>query len=96
MIGIRVEGAYKLRIPSKSDKSRILYKSHISMENVPAEAYAYVVNGKSAIEWVMERYQVTTHKDSGIRSDPNDWSVEVGNQRYILDLLLSAAKRGGR
>jgi predicted helicase len=37
----------------------------------------------------MERYQTTIHKDSGIRNDPNDWSVEVGNPRYILDLLLS-------
>jgi len=37
----------------------------------------------------MERYQVTTNKDSGIKNDPNDWSDEVGNPRYILDLLLS-------
>lgn len=35
------------------------------------------------------RYQITTHKDSGITNDPNDWSAEVGNPRYILDLLLS-------
>jgi predicted helicase len=37
----------------------------------------------------MERYQVTTHKESGIKNDPNDWAEEVGNPRYILDLLLS-------
>ena len=37
----------------------------------------------------MERYAVTTHKDSGIKNDPNDWADEVGNPRYILDLLLS-------
>ncbi len=53
------------------------------------EAYEYVVNGKSAIEWIMERYQVTTNKDSGIVNDPNDWAREQGNPRYILDLLLS-------
>lgn len=47
------------------------------------------MNGKSAIEWVMERYQVTTHKDSSITNNPNDWAVEVGKPRYILDLLLS-------
>ncbi|MBU6187605.1 MAG: hypothetical protein KGQ16_14740, partial [Cyanobacteria bacterium REEB444] len=51
--------------------------------------YEYVVNGKSAIEWIMERYQVSTHKESGIVNDPNDWANEVGNPRYILDLLLS-------
>jgi predicted helicase len=37
----------------------------------------------------MERYQVTTHKESGITNNPNDWADEVGNPRYILDLLLS-------
>ncbi len=37
----------------------------------------------------MERYAITTHKESGIRNDPNDWAQEVGNPRYILDLLLS-------
>ena len=56
---------------------------------LPPRAYDYIVNGKSAIEWVMERYAITTHKESGIRNDPNDWATEVGNPRYILDLLLS-------
>ena len=37
----------------------------------------------------MERYQVSTHKDSGITNNPNDWATETGNPRYILDLLLS-------
>ena len=48
-----------------------------------------MVNGKSAIEWIMERYQITTHKESQITNDPNDWADEVENPRYILDLLLS-------
>ncbi len=98
-IGVVVQGiesgqfrVEKMRFPSKDDKSRILYNSHITVENIPAEAYAYVVNGKSAIEWVMERYAVTVHKDSGIRNDPNDWAAEVGNPRYILDLLLSVIR----
>ena len=52
------------------------------------EAYDYVVNGKSAIEWIMERYAVTVHKDSGIRNDPNDWAAEHNDEKYILNLLL--------
>ncbi|MDR3327613.1 MAG: hypothetical protein LBT04_05745, partial [Prevotellaceae bacterium] len=67
----------------------IIYNSRIRIENIPTEAYDYIVNGKSAIEWIMERYAVTTHKESGIRNDPNDWALEVGNPLYILDLLLS-------
>lgn len=79
----------KMRFPSKNQKDTIIYNSKITIENIPAKAYEYVVNGKSAIEWIMERYQVTTHKESGIKNDPNDWATEVGNPRYILDLLLS-------
>ncbi len=79
----------KMRFPKKDQKDTILYNSKITITNIPAEAYDYVVNGKSAIEWVMERYAITTHKDSGIVNDPNDWCKEVGNPRYILDLLLS-------
>ncbi|SHH09668.1 DEAD/DEAH box helicase [Flavobacterium johnsoniae] len=79
----------KMRFPKKDQKDTIIYNSRISISNIPVTAYEYVVNGKSAIEWVMERYAVTTHKDSGIKNDPNDWAAEVGNPRYILDLILS-------
>ena len=72
-----------------TDKSTIIYNSYIRIENIPLEAYDYVVNGKSAIEWIMDRYQVKTDKDSGITNDPNDWGLEHNNPRYILDLILS-------
>lgn len=71
------------------DKSRIIYNSNITIENIPAKAYEYIVNGKSAIEWIMERYAVTQDKKSLIVNDPNDWSKEHENPTYIFDLLLS-------
>jgi len=79
----------KMRFPKKDQKDTIIFNGSIILSNIPDKAYDYVVNGKSAIEWIMERYQVTTHKESGIVNDPNDWAKEVGNPRYILDLLLS-------
>lgn len=79
----------KMRFPKKDQKDTIHYNSTITISNIPLEAYEYVVNGKSAIEWIMERYQITTHKESQITNDPNDWADEVGNPRYILNLLLS-------
>ena len=79
----------KMRFPSKDDKSSILYNPYITITNIPAEAYEYVVNGRSAIEWIMESYQIKTHKESGIVNDPNDWARENNRPRYILDLLLS-------
>ncbi len=79
----------KMRFPKKDERHTIIYNGHIAIHNIPAAAYDYVVNGKSAIEWVMERYAVTIHKDSGIKNDPNLWAREQGKPRYILDLLLS-------
>jgi predicted helicase len=80
-----------MRFPAnhKIDKRDIIYNDQIMLQNIPAEAYEYVVNGKSAIEWIMERYQLTTHKESGIVNDPNDWAREQDKPKYILDLLLS-------
>ena len=72
-----------------SDKTRIIYNGHITIENIPLKAYEYIVNGKSAIDWIMERYAVTIDKASQIKNDPNDWSREHEQPRYILDLLLS-------
>ena len=71
------------------DKSILIYNSYIRIENIPLEAYDYIINGKSAIEWIMDRYQVKIDKDSGIKNDPNDWGLEHNNPRYILDLILS-------
>ncbi len=79
----------KMSFPKKGQKDTIIFNPRITIENIPIEAYDYVVNGKSAIEWIMERYQITIHKESQITNNPNDWCEEVGNPRYILDLLLS-------
>ncbi len=79
----------KMRFPKKDEKHTILYNGKITIKNIPDKAYKYVVNGKSAIEWIMERYQVKTDKKSGITNDPNDWSKEHDNPSYIFDLLLS-------
>ena len=79
----------KMRYPKKNQKDTIHYNSKITIANIPSKAYDYIINGKSAIDWIMERYAVTPHKDSGIINNPNDWSAEIGNPRYILDLLLS-------
>lgn len=73
---------------SVNDLSKIIYNTKITLSDIPLEAYDYVVNGKSAIAWVMERQGVSTHKASGIVNDANDWAIEtMGNPRYPLELL---------
>jgi predicted helicase len=69
---------------AKKDKTTLIYNANVTLTGIPLETYDYIVNGKPALEWIIERYQITTHKDSGIRNDPNDWS---DNPRYIIDLV---------
>ncbi|MBO4956510.1 MAG: DEAD/DEAH box helicase, partial [Rickettsiales bacterium] len=71
------------------DKSVIVYNNFIKIENVPEKAYKYIINGKSAIEWIMDKYKIDIDKKSGLKNDPNLWCDEFGNEKYIFDLLLS-------
>lgn len=77
----------KMMFGKGKDRSTIIYNDHITLSEIPDEAYRYMLGSKSAIEWIMERYQVTVHKDSQIRNDPNDWATEHDQPQYILDLL---------
>lgn len=79
----------KMRFLAKDRKDTVIFNEHIRVENIPSAAYEYIVNGKSAVEWIMERYQYTVDKSSGIINDPNLYATECGKPAYILDLLLS-------
>lgn len=73
--------------PGAWDKTRIVYNQFIDIEGIPEEAQKYMLGSRSAVDWIIERYQVKTEKDSGIVNDPNDWSREHNEPRYIIDLL---------
>jgi len=78
----------KMRFAKKSDKSTVIYNQRITLKGIPDAAWDYVVNGKAALEWVMERQVVRTDKASGIVNDANDWAVEtMGNPKYPLELF---------
>ncbi len=85
----RVEKMRHGKTGKDKDLSTVRYNARITVTGIPVQAYDYVVNGKPAIEWVMERQCVKTDKDSGIVNDANDWAVEtMNNPRYPLELLL--------
>ena len=77
----------KLQFGPKKDKTRIKYNGHLTLKGIPEEAYEYQVNGKSALGWVVDRYQVKPDKDSNITNDPNDYCRAINNPRYIVDLI---------
>lgn len=70
---------------SVNDLSTIIFNSDLTISNIPEKAYEYVVNGRSAVEWIIDQYQVKTDKKSGITDDPNDYSDD---EKYIFNLLL--------
>lgn len=78
----------KMKYGKNKDKTTIIYNDSITVKDIPLEAYEYVVNGKSAIDWVVERQCVKTDKASGIVNDANDWAIEtMRNPKYPLELL---------
>lgn len=84
-----MEGYYDV-VQMKKDKKgdRIQYNHHITITQIPKKAFDYVINGKSAIDWVIERYSITTDKDSLIENNPNDYA---GGQ-YVFELLCRVIK----
>lgn len=88
-VNYRVEKMKYGKKGKDKDLTTIIYNNQITVTGIPVEAYEYVVNGKSAIDWIVERQCVKTDKDSGIVNDANDWAVEtMGNPKYPLELLL--------
>ena len=74
-----------MKHPKKGILDKIVFNNDITISNIPEKAYKYVVNGKTAIQWIIEQYQVKNDSNSGIVDDPNMYSDD---ERYIFDLLL--------
>lgn len=77
----------QMRWADKSDKTQLRYNDCFTLAGIPAAAHEYEVNGKSALDWLVERSRITTHKDSQMTNNPNHYSREVGDPRYIFDLI---------
>ena len=79
----------------QDDKTSILYNEHVTISGIPAQAQDYLLGSRSGLDWLLDRYRVSTHKASGIVNDPNDWMAEgagggptaSAQPRYLLDLI---------
>lgn len=78
----------KMRYGKNKDKSTLVYNATITVTEIPLEAYEYVVNGKPALDWVVERQCVKQDDSSGISNDANAFAEMMGNPRYPLELFL--------
>lgn len=66
-------------------KDTIIFNEYIRISNIPERVYDYIINGKCVVEWIIERYTITTDKASGITDKTNDY----GDEKYIFNLLIS-------
>ena len=67
-------------------KDMLVVNEHLTLAGIPAEAHQYVVNGRTPLEWLIDRYQIRTDADSGIVNDPNKWGEEHDYPQYIVEL----------
>ena len=90
---IRVE---KMKFAGKRpnlDKTTVVYNPRITITGIPPEAYDYVVNGKPALEWVMERQCVKTDPASGIVNDANATPMRRSATRLIRSSCSAGSSR---
>ena len=79
----------------ENDKTSIVYNEHVTISGIPAQAQDYLLGSRSGLDWLLDRYRVSTHKASGIVNDPNDWMAEgagggptaSAQPHYLLDLI---------
>ena len=69
------------------DKTAIIYNPKVTIAGIPEAAEQYMLGSRSALAWIIDRYQVKTDKASGIVNDPNDWCDEHDEPTYIIDLI---------
>ena len=89
-VEILSENYFVKKMRLSADKKNLQYNDCITIKNIPEKVFEYVVNGRSPIEWIIERYQIKVDKASGIENNPNDFCEEIGDEKYILKLLLSS------
>lgn len=71
----------KMRL--SKDKTQVVVNDSLTLAGIPPQVFAYRLGNRSALDWVIDQYQITTDKRSGITSDPN----REDDPRYIVDLV---------
>ena len=82
----------KMKWAAKDDHTAIIYNPKVRIEGIPEQAEEYMLGSRSALGWVIDRYQVKTDKSSGIVNDPNDWADEHDDPKYIVDLIAKVTR----
>ena len=66
-------GTRAMRFADREAKTTLTINEHVCLSGIPEEAHRYVVNGRTPLEWFIDRYKIKKDTDSGIFNDPNGW-----------------------
>ena len=66
-------GTRAMRFADKETKTTLTINEHVCLSGIPEEAHRYVVNGRTPLEWFIDRYKIKQDPNSGILNDPNGW-----------------------
>ena len=66
-------GTRAMRFADKEERTTLIINEHVQLTGIPEEAHRYVVNGRTPLEWFIDRYRIKTDRESGIVNDPNGW-----------------------
>jgi predicted helicase len=89
-------GSSKMRYPKQTDpvtrakvtdRTRLVYNDHLTLSGIPIEAHDFILGSRSGIDWICDRWYVKRDKTSGIVNDVNQWGLERGEPRYVIDLV---------
>ena len=78
------------------EKTTLRINEHVSLSGIPAEAHRYVVNGRTPLEWYIDRYKIKTDKESGIVNDPNGWFADPHDLVVAINRIVHVSVESTR
>ena len=85
-----------MRFADKETKTTLIINEHIRLSGIPEAAHRYVVNGRTPLEWFIDRYKITTDKDSGIVNDPNGWFADPRDLVTAIERIVYVSVESAR
>ena len=73
----------------RNDPTKLIYNDFLTLTGIPSSVDHYMLGNRSALNWIIDQYQVSIDKRSGIVNDPNEYCKEINHPRYIVELIQS-------
>lgn len=73
----------------RNDPTKLIYNDFLTLTGIPTSVDHYMLGNRSALNWIIDQYQVSIDKRSGIINDPNEYCKEINHPRYIVELIQS-------